>query len=329
MRKIIFINLLVVSFIFIVLEFSLRFIFDLKPLGIEDGIINDNNQEIRFNYSNIEGKKIFGTKVFTDLNGFRVSKNQTVKNENINKIFFIGGSVTFGSGVKQESTFSGILNSSLSNYNIINASVMGSDLKNNYLILKKNIKKNNVKKIFINFSYDDIEEVKIQNINFGSKKDNNKFLLFERLKELKLLKEINNLLRSRSVIYVFIKGYIFDTREYYYQNALLSYQNKDNLINMDKSLNNIKQLQNKNTEIIFIKIPYFSQVTNENCNSKDEGELKIINNLNKYDFSLIDFKPIFCSIENREKLFLRLDTSHLSEYGHEIVAVNLKSYFNK
>ena len=115
----------------------------------------------------------------------------------------------------------------------------------------------------------------------------------------------------------------------YYQNALLSYQNKDNLINMDQSLNNIKQLQNKNTEIIFIKIPYFSQVTNENCNSKDEGELKIINNLNKYDFSLIDFKPIFCSIENREKLFLRLDTSHLSEYGHEIVAVNLKSYFNK
>ncbi len=148
MRKIIFINLLVVSFIFIVLEISLRFIFDLKPLGIEDGIINDSNQKIRFNYSNIEGKKIFGTKVFTDLNGFRVSKNQTVKNENINKIFFIGGSVTFGSGVKQESTFSGILNSELSNYNIINASVMGSDLKNNYLILKKNIKKNNVKKIF-------------------------------------------------------------------------------------------------------------------------------------------------------------------------------------
>ena len=47
---------------------------------------------------------------------------------------------------------------------------MGSDLKNNYLILEKISKKDKIKKVFINFSFDDVENVKIENFDINSNK---------------------------------------------------------------------------------------------------------------------------------------------------------------
>ena len=43
--------------------------------------------------------KVFGKKVYTDEIGFRVVKKyQRIINDKLDKVFFIGGSVTFGSG---------------------------------------------------------------------------------------------------------------------------------------------------------------------------------------------------------------------------------------
>ncbi len=60
--------------------------------------------------SKINGKKVIGEKVFTDNKGFRVKKNHEAKDKsNLKEIYFIGGSTTFGNGVLQKNTFSGIL----------------------------------------------------------------------------------------------------------------------------------------------------------------------------------------------------------------------------
>ena len=155
----------------------------------------------------------------------------------------------------------------------------------------------------------------------------NNFLLLEKFKELNFLNKINYYLRSRSVIYVFIKGYIFNTREYYYQNALVSYTNSSNLNIMEKVLKDIQRL-NKNNNIIFLKIPYYSQISDNRCKSNDLGEIKIIKNLKNFNFQIIDFKPIFCEYKKKEKIFLKLDGSHLSEFGHKIVAKNLEGFLD-
>lgn len=325
MKRVIFINLIIVSLLFIILELSLRLILDVRPLGIAEGIINEENEKIRFNYENVKGKKIFGTPIFTDQNGFRIVKNYKPKNDNIKKIFFIGGSVTFGSGVDQEFTFSGLLNSKLQNYNIFNASVMGSDLKNNYNILKKITTEDNIDKIFINFSFDDIQKTKIDKSFVEGKKQT---FLVDDLKNYNILKNINAFLRSKSVIYVFIKGFLFDTRNVYYFNALKSYSNKNNLMLIDQEFKKIKKINN-NTEIFFLKIPYFTQVSIENCKKNDIGELKIMEKMKKYNFKLIDFKPIFCSYNSREKIYLTFDPSHLSPFGHKLVANYLNEFFIK
>ena len=67
--------------------------------------------------------------------------------------------VTFGKGVKQEDTFSGILNKEIEDYNIVNAGVVGSNLENNIEIIKTKINKKNLKSIFINYSLDDLANI--------------------------------------------------------------------------------------------------------------------------------------------------------------------------
>lgn len=328
MSRIIFINLIIVALLFVILELSLKFIFNVKPLGISDGIINSNNPHIRFNFKGVKEGKIFGVSVYTDDDGFRVVENYSPKRNELKKVFFVGGSVTFGSGIKQKFTFSGLLNSKYKSLNIYNASVMGSDLGNNYSILKKIIKKDNIDKIFINFSFDDIQKVKIENLDKNSEFKKENFFSLNEFKEINLFKNINTYLRSRSVIYVYIKGFIFNTREYYYQNALDSYSYQKNIDIIDEVFEKIKKISNNSAEVIFIKIPYYSQILEKNCKTSDAGEMKIIEKFKEYDFKFIDFKPVFCSQENKDKIFLNFDASHLSSFGHRIVAENLYKFLD-
>ena len=69
----------------------------------------------------------------------------------------MGGSVTFEK-VKQENTFTGILNKEIKDYNIINAGVVGSNLENNIEIIRTKLTKN-LKYIFINYSLDDLANI--------------------------------------------------------------------------------------------------------------------------------------------------------------------------
>ena len=113
MKKVLFINFLVFITILFLIEFFIRVSFDITPQGISKGIRDESKNPI-FNFPNISSKKVFGKKVYTDENGFRVSDNFIKKDDTLEEIFFVGGSVTFGSGVTQSNTFSGILEKKLS-----------------------------------------------------------------------------------------------------------------------------------------------------------------------------------------------------------------------
>ena len=158
MKKVLFINFLVFITILFLIEFFIRVSFDITPQGLSKGII-DISKNPKFNFPNISSKKVFGKKVYTDENGFRISNNLIKKDDRLENIFFVGGSVTFGSGVTQSNTFSGILEKELSKHKIFNASVIGSNIENNLQIIDKKINSKNLKYIFVNFSLDDIENL--------------------------------------------------------------------------------------------------------------------------------------------------------------------------
>ena len=335
MIKILLINVIIVIFIFVFIEIFIRITTNITPQGLSKGIINTSIDPV-FNYPNVKGKKVFGQKVFTDNSGYRIQKKNN-KEMNSPIIYFIGGSVTFGSGVKQKETFSGILNQKFSNYNIINSSVIGSNLINNFKILNKTEKKE-MKKVFINFSLDDLvgldqlieEETNKKSQksldNFGEKKPN----FISKLKENKIFVKINKFVRSKSVTYVWVKGKFLNSQKSYYDHAIASYKNEKNLKGLESILSKISNLNSKefNNKIHFLVIPYSYQINNKNCKRKDYAENMIDKYFSKAKVELIKLKEFFCSEEKKEKIYLKFDPSHLSPYGHKIVANFLERKIN-
>ena len=80
MKKIFFVNISLLMIIFLLFEVSLRMFTNITPQGVSKGIINQSANPI-FNFPNINGKKVFGEKVFTDNKGFRVKKNHEAKDK--------------------------------------------------------------------------------------------------------------------------------------------------------------------------------------------------------------------------------------------------------
>lgn len=335
MKKILLINIIIVIFIFAFIEIIIRITTDIVPQGLSKGIVNTSIDPV-FNYPNINGKKVFGQKVFTDNLGYRVPK-KSINKINYENVYFIGGSVTFGSGVKQEETFSGILNQKISKYNMINSSVVGSNLVNNFKILNE-IEKKKLKKVYINFSLDDLigldqiikeEKINVNQKNLNSLNEVKPNLIFK-LKENIIFSKINNFIRSKSVTYVWLKGVFFNSKKSNYDHAVISYKNEKNLQGLEKILFKISDLNSKelNNKIHFLVIPYSYQITDENCNKKDYAENIIDKYFSKEKLELIKLKNVFCSTKNKDKIYFKFDPGHLSSYGHMVVANFLEGKIN-
>ena len=66
----------------------------------------------------------------------------------------------------------------------------------------------------------------------------------------------------------------------------------------------------------------------KNCFKKDEAEKYIENMFEKQKIQLIKFKEVFCKDKYKGKIFLKYDPSHLSKYGHRLVAKVLNNKLN-
>tara|TARA_A100001011_G_C14150173_1_gene773643 strand:- start:128 stop:1048 length:921 start_codon:yes stop_codon:yes gene_type:complete len=305
---------------------------NITPQGLSKGIIDENSSQPRFNFSNIKEGKVFGKNIYTDNKGFRITKDKSKKKFSneikiLDNYFFVGGSVTFGAGVNQSETFSGILDKKFKNLSIHNASVIGSDIENNFYIIKNKIDLSEAKKIFINLSLDDI--INSDNVvNNQTEKGNDGGDFISKLKSNKFLILVNNFIKTKSVMYVWIKGSILDSEKRYYLFALKSYKNKNNINFFKKNLNLIKMFNNKNNKVNFIVIPYSFQISDRNCKKEDLSEKIIKKYLENMKFQYKSFKRIFCMDPKKDKIFLKYDPSHLSRYGHKIVSKHLIKEIN-
>ena len=328
MKKVLLINIIIILIIILFIEGSLRMFLNITPQGLSDGILDLSNTP-RFNYPDVKDKKVFGKSVFTDKSGFRIREKpiKKIKDVELKNIYFVGGSVTFGSGVTQANTFSGILNFQKKDFNVINASVIGSNLKNNIEIIDKKIITENLEYVFVNFALDDL--IPSNQIETEKENTNKNKSLISNLKNNNLLRLTNKFIRSKSVTYVLLKGLIFNSVKNYYQFAFRSFTNKSNLESFSKDLELIAT-KNKalNNKIVFLLIPYSQQIREKNCFKKDEAEKYIDNIFEKQKIELIKFKEVFCKDKNKRKIFLKYDPSHLSKYGHRVVAEVLKNKIN-
>jgi len=279
------------------------------------------NKELsyRFNAPNLDYGKAFGAKIYTDENGYRINKNQIKKKGQ--EILFVGGSVTFGPGVKANNTFVELLNKA-SLYSIKNASVFGTNFENNIKIIES--RKNNhkyIKKIFINFPLDDILSNEIS-LNENNETNNE----IEKIKKNRLIDTINKFIRTKSATYVFIKSiivnpqlnnYIYDLN--LYNNEKLLSQLEVNLLELTKTFDREK--------IFFYSIPYAEQVKN-GCDKQDKSEKILKKIFNKMNYKIYFLKDDLCKEKNPVNFYFKNDPVHLSKSGHFAVYNVLKKFIN-
>ncbi len=326
MKKIIFYNILIFFILIFSFEITLRLFFNITPQGVSKDIIDENSSKPRFHKPNLKKGKAFGKNVYTDENGFRISKKWELKKSDKNNkenVYFVGGSVTFGNGVDQSETFSGILNTRFKNINVHNASMIGSNIENNFYIIKNKIDNQNLKKIYINFSLDDISSSEniLPILNGENTEKSSKDNFLKRLREIPFLYKINVFVRSKSVIYTWIKGFIFNAELRYYTYEYEMFKKQKNLDYLEQNMDMLKAYNNEiSNKITFLIIPYSYQIKGKNCQSEDLAEKIIERELIERKFKFFKIKDLFCKIDKRNKIFLNQDPSHLSKFGHKILA---------
>lgn len=294
-------------------------------VGVDKNLINFSSEPYQNNKNVIS--RVFNKKVFTDNNGFRVPKYGYNYNLNNKSFLILGDSVGFGVGVNEEESVFGILRKDFKTINFYNSSVVGYNIKNYYQVLNKHKSLKNLKDIIIFFCINDIhmeESVKLVN-EIGTNKGN-KFNIISFLKRNIFLIKINNFLRDKSVLYVWLKNILSNTSERYFMYSFDSYKNKLNIIPIKKNLEKITDIAKEyNIKINLIILPYEFQTRGENCTEDYVMPQKEISQIVKnLEMNYFDYTDEFCSYEKPSELFLKYDPVHLSKKGHEYVSTLLK-----
>ena len=310
--RIVIINIAIFSFLILLSEISIRLLNISQLQGVDKNLFKFEDN-IVLNRPNSEAK-IFGNKAFIDEYGFRVpEKNHEYK---YNKsLLILGDSVSFGVGVDENKTISGILREKLKT-NIYNASVAGHNIIDYSILIEKYHKKfDDISRVLIFICLNDAHFsqgiVKKHKLN----EDENKYIF-----DINILEKINVFLRNKSALFVLVKSKFTKSDERHFRLLNDYYGDSVVLKKYKETVSKINKFSNsKNLKVEFVILPYSYQIKN-NCD-KDllNPQFKINKIFSDLSIKFYDLTNIFCE-DNENNLFLNYDPVHLSINGHESVA---------
>tara|TARA_B110001452_G_scaffold265090_1_gene269210 strand:- start:1069 stop:2067 length:999 start_codon:yes stop_codon:yes gene_type:complete len=320
-KKLIFINFLVIITIFLVLEIIIRLSNIVGLQGYDKNAFFSDNDIIM-------GKPnknfiVFGEKFKTDNNGYRIPLSKFSYQKNKNYTLILGDSVTYGVGVKEQNSFIGILRKEYKNNNLLNTAIFGHNLKSYlYILNKNNIKfKDKINNVIIFLCLNDI--VPYQGVVFKDSSNQNKVKknFVENYFKNSLTLKLNIFLREKSYLFVLVKSILTNPVERHYNYMNVLYDDQKNLIEFESHINQLINItKEKNLNPKFVLLPYAHQVKNNCAEEFLKPQNNILKIFNKLDVKLINYTQQFCAISNKNELFLPYDPVHLSEYGHKIVS---------
>jgi len=322
MKKIIFVNILVVLTIIFISEILVRS-FNLVTLqGAEKGSFFSENNIVLNTPNSIY--TVGGKKVKTDIDGFRVSMKKNEFQTNFKSTFILGDSVTFGFGVDEKDSFIGIMRDKVKT-NLINSSVIGHNLESYIYLLNKHIKKSEKQydKAVIFLCLNDIHlgqgVVSKEALNNDNQQVGESF--FIKFLKKDIFTKINFFLREKSALFVLLKSVATDTVRRHYEYMEWRYNDKNLLLKYSKYIKEIKQFsESNNLKVSYVLLPYAYQIE-KNCNSKYLNPQKEIRKIfAEAGLVLYDFTDNFCNNNKNRNFFLGFDPVHLSNAGHLFVS---------
>jgi hypothetical protein len=286
------------------------------------------------NTPNFEGVS-FGQKFTTDENGFRADPKQRFKlPASLPAILIIGDSVTFGAGVSEENTIAGILRARCGQrMSILNASAIGYDTFDYENVLNSIIsQRKDVQKVFLFLCLNDVNNLSAAKIRMETSgqgtvegKDDappGAVPSTIRMWGNSTLQSINDYLRSRSKLYLWLKNALRDTQMIYFKNDLMPYQLGAKSVEASlRPLVAIKQtlLKQGITLDVFV-LPYAVQ-TRVEAPPEFLAPQQLINKfLDANEIRHHDLTGLFQKQKSPMSLFLYGDPMHLSERGSLLTA---------
>ncbi|MBU0683826.1 MAG: hypothetical protein KJ864_06020 [Candidatus Omnitrophica bacterium] len=269
----------------------------------------------------------FGTKVYTDINGFRVP----IDFEGIRKpgraILFLGDSVAFGPGTREEDTFVGLARKEFLTMNIYNSAVIGYDTRDYKNVMEHFIPQHEeVERIYLIFCLNDICHRSAELIDnaIGALKQEsgqaNKMICS--LGANRFIQKINQYLRSRSKLYLALRHILTDPSALSWEADRLLYES-DNEENFMKTMRAIIYINDaakiKKIPFTVIIAPYEFQLR-DNFKGNHLPQEKLVSFFKKEGINYINALDYFKGrgIKSKE-IFLTSDPMHFSPKGHKIM----------
>ena len=288
-------------------------------MGIEGKKLYDFKSE-KYAFKKNTSGLVFNTTIYTDNYGFRVPKLYYSYDKDKKSVIFFGDSVTFGNGVKEEKTFVGLLRNKFTKFNFYNLSLPGYNIENYYnnFSLLDEIK--NLERVFYIYTLNDIYDK--ANINYYNlEKKNNTTTFITKLKQNKILYNLNFWLRNKSYLYLYLKGILTDPSSRWFKYDYNLYSNEQLLINLENFIEQFNsKVKSKNTELLVIILPYEFQTRVGFCKTEFLiPQTKVATVLDKKNIKYFDLTNLFCNQKKPKDLFYKFDPMHLSKEGHQLI----------
>jgi hypothetical protein len=308
---IVFVNIAIFIFLLLFLEILVRILVpEIGTPGMDKRILRDSVYfSSRGMIPDASGVN-YGFTFRTDKNGFsRYAKSKT----NGKRVLYLGDSVTMGIGVREDSTFAGIVHNT-SDIIVLNPALIGYARQDYLNIIRKLIVEQGnalkISRVYLFWCLNDIYNFYPENIT-------------PEVKPTGILGTAFSFFKNNFKLFYFIKNTFTDRPKSYYLYDEKFYNPGNKLF--IESISDIVQIAGilKKADIPFkvFLLPYEYQLR-EGIN---KPQRLLGDSLKSRGLRVNDLTPYFAKHGNSKDLYLYGDGIHFSEKGHRLVAEYLKS----
>lgn len=273
------------------------------------------------NTPNFEGIS-FGETFYTDSEGFRVDPNfRSTAPPDAPTLLIMGDSVSFGTALKDDVTIAGLLRRSMPQTNILNGSVIGYDSFDYKTVTLAHLAKHpEIKTVALFLCLNDISDASAQMIRSQNGQSSEADI---QIANPSIPRRINDFLRSRSKLYLWLKNALVDTQMYYFKYDLGGYQKGEQnvLAALQPVIDLNMELKAKGVALKVFISPYEAQLRTPPPEDSKLPQQLITSVLTKNEVENYDLAPEFLKLSPKTNgLFLYGDPMHLSIDGARVAA---------
>jgi len=270
----------------------------------------------------------FGQTVYTDPYGFRVPKGGVSEDaEKSEAILIVGDSVGFGPAVEEADTFAGRLRARFPEKRVYNSSVIGYSTPDYRNVVDAFLPSHpEVTAVVLVYCLNDATSRISQKIDRYLKEeraDVPEQKLTEWFRSFTLLSDLNDYLRSRSKLYLFVRHHLLGTQTRDWK-AVLQLFSEGNTPDVEQSVSDLvgiaSVLRDRSIPFVLVISPFEYQLRKPEDPETQVPQRKLGDLLARAGVAYIDVRPYFDRALPSRDYFLAYDSMHFSALGHRVMA---------